>query len=248
MSMYSDALGFADSSRFAITIMVIYFVFILLVYAYSIVAYILQSLGLYTIAMRRGIRHPWLAWIPFGTVWIQGSIADHYQYVAKGQVKNRRKVLLGLSITMVVLYLVMFGAMIALMITGIGSEFNMAVDENQMILPSVLLLAAALVMMIIAVIMTVYQYICYYNLFQSCNPDNSATFLVLSIFFSFLLPFFVFALRKKDLGMPPKKTEVQTPVFQPVVAAPVAEPVYTEPAAEPVYAEPVADPSDFEEE
>ena len=248
MSMYSDALGFADSSRFAATFMVIYFVFILLVYAYSIVTYILNSLGLYTIAMRRGIRHPWLAWIPFGMVWIQGSIADQYQYVAKGQVKNRRKVLLGLCITMVVLYLVMFGAMMALMINGISSGFDMAIDESQMIVPGIVMLVAGLAMMIIAVIMTVYQYICYYNLFQSCNPDNSATFLVLSIFFSFLLPFFVFALRKKDLGMPPKKTEVQTPVFQPVVAAPVAEPVYTEPAAEPVYAEPVADPTDFEEE
>ena len=243
MSMYSDIFGFADSSRFAATFMVIYFVFILLVYAYSIVTYILNSLGLYTIAMRRGIRRPWLAWIPLGMDWILGSIADQYQYVAKGQVKNRRKVLLALGIAIVVLYLVMMGAMMALMINGISAGFNMAIVESQMITPAIVMLVSILVMLIVAVVMTVYQYICYYNLYQSCNPNHDATFLVLSIFFSFLTPFFVFALRKKDLGMPPKKSEVSAPVFQPVVEV-AAAPVI----AEPVISEPVAEPDDFVEE
>ena len=43
-----------------------------LVGIYAIAAYIMGSLGHYTIAQRRGIKHPWLAWIPFGNLWILG--------------------------------------------------------------------------------------------------------------------------------------------------------------------------------
>ena len=64
----------------------------------SILAYILQALALYTIAKRRGIRKPWLAWIPFGNSWILGSLSDQYHYVTKRTIKNRRKLLLGLEI------------------------------------------------------------------------------------------------------------------------------------------------------
>ncbi len=45
----------------------------------SIALYVLQAIGLYTIAQRRGIRHAWLAWVPVGSVWILGSIADDYR-------------------------------------------------------------------------------------------------------------------------------------------------------------------------
>ena len=45
----------------------------------SVGLYVLQALGLYTIAKRRGIARPWLAWVPVGSVWIMGSIADDFK-------------------------------------------------------------------------------------------------------------------------------------------------------------------------
>lgn len=243
-SMYPDFFDFSEfvpagASDVLATLLIVYFVYFVGVYAFSILSYILYSLGLYTIAMRRGIHHPWLAWIPFGGDWILGSIADQYQYVAKGRVKNRRKVLLSMVIALVVLLLVFFGVMIALLVSLVNTEFNMNADESQMILPLILTGVVSVAICVVTLITVVYEYVCYYDLFQSTSPDNSVVFLVLGIFFSFLLPFFVFGVRKKDLGMPPKKMEVSTPVFRPVVAEPVAEPVY---------AEPVAEPDDFVEE
>lgn len=44
----------------------------------SVVLYVLQALGLQTIAKRRGIRHGWLAWLPLGDLWILACIADDY--------------------------------------------------------------------------------------------------------------------------------------------------------------------------
>ena len=79
----------------------------------SIASYVLYALGLYTIAQRRGIRYAWLAWIPVGSVWILGSIADDYRQKARGEVKNRRTLLMVVTIVMVVLTFVAFGSMLA---------------------------------------------------------------------------------------------------------------------------------------
>ena len=83
-----------------IGIVIALLVYYLIFFVFAIVSYVLRSVGLYTIAKRRGIHHPWLAWLPIGDAWIMGSISDQYQYVAKGKIRNRRKVLLGLNIAM----------------------------------------------------------------------------------------------------------------------------------------------------
>lgn len=63
---------------------------------------------------------------------------------------------------------------------------------------------------IISIVLMVFQYIALYDLFCSCNPENSTMFLVLSILFGVARPFFIFADRNKDLGMPPRKPEPET--------------------------------------
>jgi len=100
----------------ALGIIAIVLVSYLLTFVLTIVMYILQSLGIYTIAQRRGIRNPWMAWLPVTNMWILGSIADQYRYVACGQIRNRRKVLLGMSIAMLALGLLLFGGYIALIV------------------------------------------------------------------------------------------------------------------------------------
>ena len=50
-----------------------------LMFGLSIAAYVLQALGLYTIAKRRGISNPWLAWVPVAWVWVLGSISDQFR-------------------------------------------------------------------------------------------------------------------------------------------------------------------------
>ena len=72
------------------------------------------------------------------------------------------------------------------------------------------------------------RYIALYDLFISATPSNAALFLILSIFFSTLEPFFIFFSRKKDSGMPPRCDVPQAPlnyaeaVYNP--APPAAEP------------------------
>lgn len=229
-------------------------VFYLIFLVFAIVCYVLRSLGLYTIAKRRGIHHPWLAWIPVGDAWIFGSISDQYQYVAKGKVRNRRKVLLGLNIAMMAMIVPVIIAEVA---TVLAMDSAVAAATAGMIL----FLAIYLAYIALAIVTTVFLYIAQYDLYQSCNPNNAVMFLVLGIFFSVTQPFFIFACRKKDLGMPPRKQPrpvvaelcQQEPAPEP--ETPVQDTVQTpEPTEEPAQPAPVledtcvADEADFAEE
>ena len=215
----------------AAVFIIIYVLVIFLSVAFSIAAYILQGLGFSTVAERRGIRHSWLAWVPVGNLWILGSLSDQYQYLVKGKIKSRRKRMVALVIVTIVLYFVSMVSMMVSLFVG------------DMISP--LAFIAAVGMVAAAISLTVLQYMCYYDYYRSCEKNNGALYLVLSIFVSVAIPFLVFACRKKDEGMPPRKQPapaqpiVQTEPVQPPVAEvmPTEEPVTEEPVAEEIPAE-----------
>lgn len=190
--------------------MIVYLIAALIGFLFSIAVYVLQSLGFYSIANRRGIHHPWLAWIPVGNMWILGSISDQYQFVAKGKVKNRRKTLLGLQIAMTVCVILVYVAAFVLGFFSVEAEMSGVAAGMEMVGPVLLLVAVYLALLVISIVLTVFQYIACYDLFVSCSPNNGVLFLVLSILFNITLPFFIFALRNKDGGMPPRRTPAPT--------------------------------------
>ena len=218
MGITSEIAG-AAAGMFVV-MMVVY----LLGFGISIAAYVLQSLGYYTIAQRRGIKHPWMAWVPLLNLWILGSISDQYRYVARGQIRNRRKVLLGVAIGMAVCCVALFAAYIVMMFNMLSNidMINTMVPEQMLSAMTgsfVTLGIVGFVSWVLAILLTVFQYVCLFDLYASCSPDNKVIFLVLSILINVTLPVFVFVCRKKDGGMPPRKEEVQ-PVY-------IAEPVVT---------------------
>ena len=193
----------------------------------GILVYVLQALALYTIAQRRDIKKAWLAWIPLVNVWILGSISDQYQYVVKKQVKNKRKVLLGLNIAIAVLVLLLIAALVwlvfSLVMVGVSMElfssghmggnfdainWDALADEVGVVL---LLCLLPLPLVVLAIIKTVYFYIALYDVFHSCDPKNSTLYLVLSLVGNVVVEgancIFLMLCKDKDLGMPPRKPE-----------------------------------------
>ena len=226
---------FDEMEPFLIGFLIFFLVFYLIVLVFAIVSYVLSSAGMYTIAKRRGIHHPGLAWVPIANTWILGSISDQYQFVAKGKVRSRRKLLLTLNIIIALMPA-------AMTISGTTAAL-MSVDSFGATVATTFVIAVIiwLIMVALAIVNAVFTYIAFYDLYSSCDPSNAVTFLVLSIFFSVTQPFFVFACRKKDRGMPPRK-EAQPPVQE----IPQAEETLE---AEPMDAEPcTADETDFAEE
>ena len=213
---------------------IVLIVFYLLMMAFALVSYIFQSLGLYTIAKRRGIHNPWLAWIPIGSSWLLGSISDQYQYVVKRKEKSKRKILLTLDIVtmvlavaMVVCWVWMFGNTLFDALQSGGAMLDEEAILADMMVPLMVFYGISMVASVVSIVSMVFIYIALYDLYTSCNPENSVLFLVLSIFFSVAQPFLLFASRNKDLGMPPRQPQYyQPPVYQPPVYQP---PVYQPP-------------------
>ena len=194
----------------------------------GILVYVLQALALYTIAQRRGIKKPWLAWIPVVNVWILGSISDQYQYVVKRQVKNKRKVLLGLNIAMTILAILLIAALIwlfaSLVMVGVSMNlfsggnmpganidtyaFEALADEIGVLL---LMCLTVLPLLVLVIIHTVCFYMALYDVFCSCEPKNSTLYLVLSLVGNVVVDgarcIFLMLCKDKDLGMPPRKPE-----------------------------------------
>lgn len=198
----------------------------------GLIAYILKALALYTIAKRREINKPWLAWIPLVNVWILGSISDQYRYVTKREVKNSRKILLGLGIAVAVILLLelvmLIWMVVELILVAGGTMFDwmsiIAGEEleqllhvaDKMMIPLVLIALLALPLLILSIMMIVYQWKAIYDVFRSCDPANATVYLVVSIIGGFILEgveaIFMMVCRNKDLGMPPRKPVVEQSV------------------------------------
>ena len=176
----------------------------------GIAAYVLTALALYTIAKRRGLNHPWLAWIPVASAWILGSLSDQYRYVVRGENKSKRKVLLTLSIltsvlstAMIVSVFVAVGKAMFGVIGGMGEEALL----EAILGPLVGVVGLCLPMVGIAIAYVVVYYMALYDLYKSLDPSNCVLFLVLSIVLQVTEPFFLFFSRDKDDGMPPRRQD-----------------------------------------
>lgn len=183
----------------------------------GIAAYVLTSWALYTIADRRGIKNPWLSWIPVVNCWIVGSLSDQYRYVVKGEVKNKRKTLLILNIisAVVALTLVIVGLVMA--VQTATSLFGISVTNSDLGLEFldtalgmvVAGFAMAVPILALHIAIKVVRYMAMYDIYTSCTPKNNVIFLVLSIIFPVTEPFFLFFTRDQDEGMPPRRETVE---------------------------------------
>lgn len=162
------------------------FVWLAVCLAFYVPAYVLTGLGLYSIADRRGIERPWLAWVPGLNLYLLGCISDQYQAMVRGKNKNKRTALL----------LLVFAWLILVCILTVTIPNAQA---SSSMLPVVLPFLAVWGVMAATVVI---EFMSLYDLYVSCDPKNAVLFLVLSVIFNVTLPFFLFACRKKDLGFP----------------------------------------------
>lgn len=182
----------------------------------GIAAYVLTALALYTLAKRRGIDNAWFSWVPVLKLWIIGSLSDQYRYVVKGQIKSKRKVLVVLSIVSMVLtvaIVIVSGMAVAQVAASVFTNVSEDVLLGRIVGLILTVCGLALPLAGVGIAAAVIQYMAVYDIYTSCDPENSVLFLVLSIVFSITQPFFLFFSRNKDKGMPPRKPEPQQPQY-----------------------------------
>ena len=180
---------------------------------FRIAAYVLTSMAIYTVARRRGLNNPWLAWVPIINWWLLGSLSDQYQYVVKGKNTSRRKWLLVLNILKNLLVAGFFVYAIAIVGSALkNGPFGMfGRGAADLIAPVLTLLSFALPFVSVVIALCIIRYIALYDVYRSLDPSNAVLYLVLSILFSPTEPFFLFFNREKDQGMPPRRKKADTP-------------------------------------
>ena len=178
-----------------------------------LVLFTLRSVGLYKIARRRGLRSAWLAWVPVACDWVMGSVADQYQYVVKGRVKNRRLPLVLLKLSTTILRIITVSIGFTWLQIGIQTLMG------QIPVGAVTPLIGADVMPVLAwacgVAYLVIRCFAVYDLYRSCTEKYNVLYLVLGLVFKFLEPVFFLLCRNKEEGMPPRRQQTVTPEPEP---------------------------------
>ncbi len=199
-----------DDFGFIAFVIAVYLLMMLVVFFVSAALYAMQSHGLYTIAKRREIRRPWLAWLPLGNMWILGSISDQYRYVTKREVKNKRIGLLFLTLLIWMTLAAILTVLISfwIRVSDVATDsYMLSILMRQAYATMLALTALGLILSALVISGVVVQYMAVYDLYASCQPENRTAFLLLSILIPVIMPVLMFLCRKKDLGMPPRRTE-----------------------------------------
>ena len=185
--------------------------FIVALITLVVVRLIFARLGLYSVAKRRGLRHPWLAWLPLGNQYMLGKISDQYQEKVQGRRTHRCWVvtLLG-SLSwigqLVTAFLILL-MLLSVLIMVFAAVFSLGLIFLNNSLEDLFgdLLEPFIAMCIIGIASaggTILRYMALYDLYRSCNPGAAKVFLIMSIIFSVAEPFFIFSCRNMDEGMP----------------------------------------------
>lgn len=175
----------------------IVFIFVYLVLlVYLILAYVFESLSLHTIARRRGIANPWLAWIPYAKYWTLGAIARDYD--KQNGIKRRwDKTLLTLSIVMAGCIIITYIGMFAY-IMSIAFQVGSAEMSEEMALQFMgMLFALCIPIGIISSAVSTLTIICYYKVFESTVPEKALKYFLIYLLVPFAAPFCLFACRNK---------------------------------------------------
>lgn len=156
------------------------------------VGYVMKSAAIYTIAKRRGIGRPYLAWFPVLRQCILGAETDQYLYVTRGRCRCYRVIL-----PIADLLWRLLGSFLAAVAVKLLSE-QASFDR---FFGTLGLLVALPVLHILG------QLLAKYWLFRSCAGKNGLLAFLLSAFVPAAESALLLWYCRADRGMPPRKRE-----------------------------------------
>ena len=134
---------------------------------------IISAYALFRIGRGLGLRSAWLAWIPGGTLWVMGCLADDYQKLFRRRKSYMRWILLLYAVWTVFLCFVVWNQ-------GPAGEALRVLADRFLLVPALLSIGG-----IVAV------YIALYRVYRYAMTNNAAVFTALGIVYSIPTPFFL---------------------------------------------------------
>lgn len=183
----------------AVGMILIILLIYLVIMGIGLASYIMNALALYKIADRRKISNPWMAWLPFTSDWLIGSIVDDYD--GRNGIKRKwRVLLLTLSLAsvigVVVAYIGMFVGMFSMMLQYGETE----PPVGSMLAFIGIVYIVLIVFAILATAKSFCQVICVYKIFESTVPKKAVKYILLYLLVPLAGP--ICLLRCKDKGYP----------------------------------------------
>lgn len=166
--------------------------------------FIIQAVGLYNISKKRGMKNSFLSFIPVASCYIAGNIADNINSCIGKKTMMRLLFPLANAIFLVGT-VISFSQLSGEMFSGIMTATDdMAIFETMMPL-----LAITGITSLLNLAYMITKLITLYRIFADYVPNNAVLYMVLSIFFQFLTPFFILSIRNKpSISMQQQKTPV----------------------------------------
>lgn len=193
-----------DGMGMAVGILLMLLILCLVMTGIGIASYVMTSLSLYTIADRRQIKNPWLAWIPLANYWIVGSIADDYD--EQRGIKRKWRVAL---LTMALIFFGVFVAFYAVLIAWIvfmvvKSQYGYYVEPTMQGIFAIII-PIYLVLIVFAMLGMALQFcrvICIYKIFESTVPEKALKYILLYILVPLAGPICLMRCRKSGYAKP----------------------------------------------
>lgn len=176
--------------------------------------YIIRALGIYKMSVSAGIANPWTAFVPVVNSYIFGRLAERYKR-KDGKKSEKFGLLLLIFEILTVITAVCLFIFTVLMLISVLSNAKLAYDNGtdmslsqfSSLIPVVIFYVLT---MLSVVLRTVFHYIALWRIVAVYDYSNATLFTVLSVFFSFLDPIFIFIIRNKEPVFDPKE---RFPVF-----------------------------------
>lgn len=195
--MYSVSSTMTSTEMQALALMGIIY---LIALVFLLVQYVLTSMALYTLAKRRGVANPFLAWIPVADSYITGVLAEGYD-AREGHKRGWGKVLLIMSV-------IGNGGVIAgyvgLMASGMSAAIKYAPAEppvGEWLVGFLVFYVVLLVGAIVFAAAGIVRQICVYKIYESTVEEKAVKYLLLSLMVPLAGPISLFMCRNKGYGM-----------------------------------------------
>lgn len=147
----------------------IFMLFVLVVFA--VATYVFTALGLYTMAKKRNLSRPWMAFIPALDLYLKGELINDDVSIGSWHIPYAK------------LFLPLLPLALGLVFFFIGYFPSFGVS---------------FIVILLSLAIAFYQYAALFWLFSLYTPEHKIAFLILSIFFPFLGGIFIFAIRNKE--------------------------------------------------
>ena len=171
--------------------------------------YILRALGVYKMSKTAGISSPWVAFVPIANSYTFGKLAEKYRR-KDGKKSEKFSVLLLIFDILTLIACVCLIVFTVISLATIFSNAKIAYDNGtDMTLSQFSSLIPVIVFYVVtllsAFVYTVLHYVAFWRIVASFDNSNATLYTVLSVFFSFLDPIFLFIIRNKQPVFDPRE-------------------------------------------